>query len=433
MSKFSVSEMPLNEIKPFILANVKLQCEKNTTARMSIIGSPGCGKSDLLRQICEEQGWGLSVKYLSNMSMEEITGVPCRVNDGDHAKFTKPELFNFDELDYCPPNYELGKTVTILLIDDFHLADKIIQKYLFQLLTYKALKGYKLPPNTAILMAGNKITDKALAHSIPAPVMNRISVYEVKADKKDWIQNFAFSHDVRDDIVSFINSRGDQFLCQEPIESTPWASPRSWTFLSEQMDSYEKMFGSLPIDKLSIIANGLIGSEYASEFIAYREIFAKWNIDNLIFKKDADLKELFTKEITKNAVNAYAIINSTMAWMISKTKEKGFDVTNKDVKKIVDFAYNILTIVLGIKCHGVQIKPLIIAGMNYMYLYTNSLNNNYALSKKFQQERILFLKNMEQKRAIDWIFYEIVSNIFDIEMDAQDKKEIEKAKSELNI
>ena len=132
MSEITGLEMPINNIKPFIIANVKNQCEKETTARMSIVGAPGCGKSDIMRQICEENGWGLSVKYISNMDLCQITGIPCQVKDGEEAKWTKPEIFNFSNLDYRPNNYKEGETVTVLLIDDFHLADRTIQKYLFE-------------------------------------------------------------------------------------------------------------------------------------------------------------------------------------------------------------------------------------------------------------------------------------------------------------
>lgn len=424
----SFIDMPLNDIKPFIIANVNLQLTKQSTARMSIVGSPGCGKSEILRQICEEQGWGLAVKYLSNMSMEQITGIPCKVTSGEKAMWTKPEIFNFDELDYRPKNYEIGKTVTILLIDDFHLADKIIQKYLFQLLTYKSLNGYRLPENTAILMAGNKITDKALAHSIPAPVMNRISVYEVHADPKDWIKNYAFTHDVRHDVISFINDRGGSFLCQTPIESTPWASPRSWTFLSEQMDAYEKCFGSLPIDKLNIIASGLIGSEYASEFIAYREIFSKWDIGALRKKKMEAIMKEFTDAINKNAVNAYGIINASIAWMLNVWKENDYDANKKELQEATKFVYDIMSGLLGVKCHNVQIKPLVISGTHYMWLFNEAQKNNYKIDEKLSKCRTLYLKNFLQKRDIDWLYYEIIANIFGLELDAEDIKAIKKAK-----
>ena len=424
-------DMPLNEVKQFLIANVELQCKKDVTARICIMGSPGCGKSDLMRQVCEEKGWGLVVKYLSNMSLEQITGIPCRVEDGEHAKFTKPEIFNFDELDYAPPGYEIGKTKTILLIDDFHLADKIIQKYLFQLLTYKAINSYKLPSNCAIVMAGNKLTDKALAHTIPAPVMNRISVYNVKADPKDWLNNFAFSHGVRHDIMSFIASRGDKYLYQEPIESEPWASPRSWTYLSDQLDAYETIYKNPPITDVKRIADGLVGQEFAAEFISYRELFSKWNISTLASMTEDNLIKMFTAEVAKSPIAAYAIINSTMSWLIEETKKLDFDSKRPETEKIVKSAYKIMTSMLQVKCKGIQIKPLIIAGTTYLYSYYNSLKG--ATATKFNNVTYLFMLEMKQQRSIDWIYYEIIAYVFDYQISKEDKKSIDEAKEALKI
>lgn len=425
----SLNEMPLNAVKPFVIANVKLQCKRAVTSRACILGSPGCGKSDLLRQICEENKWGLAVKYLSNMSLEQITGIPCRVEDGDHARFTKPEIFNFDELDYMPDGYEAGKSVTVLLIDDFHLADKVMQKYLFQLLTYKSISGYRLPANCAIVMAGNRMTDKALAHTVPAPVMNRIAVYEVKADPKDWVENFAFRHGVRHDVISFISSRGDKYLFQEPIESAPWASPRSWTFLSEQMDEYEEEFGQLNANDLKFIANSLVGGEFASEFIAYRELFAKWDIGEMAGKSDSELAELFTKEIGRDPIAGYAIVNATVSWLIEKSKAHGFSAEATEVKKAVKFAYGIMSLLLGIKCKGVQIKPLIIAGTTYLYTYCKAIP--LAEAKRFDGVIRLFMGQMMRQRDVDWIYYEIIAYVFDYELSDDDKRHVAEAKSRL--
>jgi len=424
-------DMPLNKIKPFVIANVKLQCEKPVTSRICILGSPGCGKSDLMRQICEENGWGLVVKYLSNMSLEQITGIPCRVEDGEHAKFTKPEIFNFDSLDYEPDRYKAGETVTVLLIDDFHLADKIIQKYLFQLLTYKAINSYKLPKNCAIIMAGNKLTDKALAHTIPAPVMNRIAVYGVKADPNDWLTNFAFSHNIRHDITSFISSRGDKYLYQDPIESEPWASPRSWTFLSEQLDMYEKLYSNMMISDVKKISDSLIGSEFSAEFISYRELFSKWNISKLAAMNEQNLINTFNTEVAKSPIAGYAIVNSTMAWLINETKKLEFNEKLDKTKEVVKAAYKIMTSMLQVKCKGIQIKPLVIAGTTYLYTYGSSLKGNIAT--KFNNITYMFMSEMKQERSIDWIYYEIISYVFDYPMSKEDKENIEKAKNDLKM
>ena len=117
---------------------MKLQCSQLAAPRLAIQGAPGTGKSDIIREICEENGWTLSVKYLSNMSLEQITGIPCKVESGSTAIWSKPELFNFDMPEYATDEYLNGdETVKnsipkILLIDDFHLADRIM-RYLFRI------------------------------------------------------------------------------------------------------------------------------------------------------------------------------------------------------------------------------------------------------------------------------------------------------------
>lgn len=438
MSEITGIEMPLNDIKPFIIANVKNQCEKDITARMSIVGAPGCGKSDIIRQICEENDWGLSVKYISNMDLCQITGIPCQVKEGEEAKWTKPEIFNFSNLDYKPKNYKEGESVTILLIDDFHLADRTIQKYLFQLLTYKSINSYKLPKNTAIILAGNRNTDKALANVIPAPVMNRLAVFEVTAEATDWLKNFAFKHGIRSDITSFIYTKGDVFLSQTPIESIPWASPRSWTFLSEQMNSYEKNIGPLSIDKLKAIATGLIGSEYAMEFIAYRELFSKWNFDELCKEKMSTLKTKFEKEASRNSSAVYAIVNAVTSWMINKLKDYHFDVEKKEANDIIDFTYEVMTTLLTIKVNNIQVKPLVLAGTNYIVMFQEAVIDQCGeIPKNFDMVSVIrkFLMNLKKDRDIDYIYYEILANIFGkrIKISDEDRKRIEEAKKNLNI
>lgn len=438
MSEVTGIEMPINNIKPFIIANVKNQCEKEITARMSIVGAPGCGKSDIIRQICEENGWGLSVKYISNMDLCQITGIPCQVKEGEEAKWTKPEIFNFANLDYKPKDYKEGESITILLIDDFHLADRTIQKYLFQLLTYKSINSYKLPKNTAIILAGNRNTDKALANVIPAPVMNRLAVFEVAAEATDWLKNFAFKHNVRSDITSFIHMKGDVFLSQTPIESVPWASPRSWTFLSEQMDSYEKNIGPLNIDKLKTIATGLIGPEFTAEFIAYRELFAKWDFDKLYKENISTLKEKFEKEAQKNSSAVYAIVNSVSSWMINKLKDYHFDLEKKEVGEVVDFTYEVMTTLLTIKVNNIQVKPLVIAGTNYIYMFQEAVIDQIGdIPKDFDCVSVMrrFFQNLKKDRDIDYIYFEIIANIFGkrLKISDEDKKRIDQAKKNLGL
>ena len=433
-STMSATSVKLNNIKAFVKANVQLQCKQAFAPRLAIQGAPGTGKSDIIREICEENGWCLNVKYISNMSLEQITGLPAKVENGSTAIWTKPELFNFDNPEYAPGKYlnatdskVKDETVKVLLIDDFHLADRMIQKYLFQLLTYKSLNGYKLPPNTAILLAGNRNTDKACANTIPAPVCNRMIFVEVHSDVEDWLLNFAFKHGVRTDITSYLHQYGDARLSCEPLESAAWASPRSWTYLSYQMDQHEAMFGSISMDDLKVMASGLIGTENAIKFIEYRELFAKWNFDNMIQLPFNKVIKSFEKEVNNNPSEVYAIINSAVSWLLATYRNKEFDIKNHEVITAAEFVYKILTFLITFKNEKSMrnVRPLIAAGLKFIHVFQNSVS-------EFQKSKNSDLFDMfcnliaKESTDTDWIFYDLILSVFDI--DNRDEEELERIK-----
>lgn len=435
--KMNFNAVNLNKIKDYVKSNVALQCKTLHAPRLAIQGAPGTGKSDIIREICEENNWVLSVKYLSNMSLEQITGIPCKVEQGSTAVWTKPELFNFDFPEYAPETYmsadenKKQQFVKILLIDDFHLADRIMQRYLFQLLTYKSLNGYRLPENTAILLAGNRNTDKALANPIPAPVCNRLLFMEVKSESMDWLENFAFKHGVRNDITSFLYNHGDLCLSQEPLESGAWASPRAWTYLSEQMDAYEEMFGSLTISALKMMASGLVGNEMASKFIEYRELFAKYDFNDLYKKGINETKKVISKELEKNVTDCYSIISAAVAWLISIYKKQDFDASAKQVTDAIKFIYDIYMYLLLFPNQMVKrnVRPLVVAGTKYVQLYQRSLNKKLNFTKQTLLNG--FIQCMKDENDCDYIFYELIANIMDMRLTEDEIKEINAAKERL--
>jgi len=417
----------LNSVRSYIKANVSLQLAQKAAPRLYMVGAPGCGKSDIVREICQENGWGLIVRYISNMSIEQMTGLPVKPTEGQVATWSVPELFNFNNIEYRPEGYVEGETPTVLLLDDFHLCDRTMQKYMFQLLTYMGLNGYHLPKNTAILLAGNRNNDKAGAMPIPAPVCNRIMFVEVTSDSEDWLQNFALKNDIRGDVCTFIHDKGDVYLSSEPIETNAWASPRSWTYLAYQMDAYEKMNSNIDLDELRVMACGLLGPEITNQFIMYRELFARWNFDHMVKEPWDQVKARYSKEAEKNPTAVYAIINAGVTWLIKKYKDCKYDTQSPELKKAVKMVYNTLAYLLVLRCNKVNCAPLVAAGTKYIHLYQQAQKtgqNAVALIEMIMAE-------MQQERIVDWIFYELLTEIFNIQLTPEDQKGIENAKKQL--
>lgn len=421
----------LNDIKKYIAANVNLQIQQKAAPRLYMVGAPGCGKSDIMRQICEEKGWALAVRYVSNMAIEQLTGLPVKPEANSVTTWSRPELFNFSNLEYAPENYQEGKTPTVLLLDDFHLADRLMQKYMFQLLTYMGLNGYKLPANTAIILAGNRNNDKAGAMPIPAPVCNRMMFVEVTSEAEDWLKNFALKNNVRGDICTFINNKGDVYLSGEPIETHAWASPRSWTYLGYQMDAYEEIHGNIDLDELRIMATGLLGEEVTQQFIMYRELFAKWDFEQLKRQNWETVKKRYADEASKNPTAVYAIINSAVTWAINTYKKHDFDPKDKNVTEAIKLTYNTLAYLLVMKCkNNVNIQPLVAAGTKYIHMFQEAVTANKT-GKPVKPLIEFILDEMTQQRDVDWIFYNLLSGIFNMTLDEDDHKAIAAAEARI--
>ena len=199
------------------------------------------------------------------------------------------------------------------------------------------------------------------------------------------------------------------------------------------MNAYEELYGSLPIDKLNLIASGLIGKEYTAEFITYREIFSKWDWSSLTKLKDNELFAKIKDDIEDNAINAYGLINSGFAWLLDNWAKNSYNVNDKDVKEATDFVYKVMSTILTMRCKNVQVKPMVVAGLDYLYKFQNALSSGFRYTEQLSQCRKLFLKNINRKQDADWLFYEVLAKTFNIDLSEDDKKCIKKAKDSFHV
>lgn len=280
-----MSEMVINDSEDFILNSIDLQKkaveDKKTCSILYISGRPGIGKSDFVAQLCKKHGFGLIVKYMGTMLVEQITGLPTgsqNITNGGAMNWSKPELFSMNNFKVeCTNPYT---DTVVLLLDDVHLCTKAIQSYMFQLLSYRCIHDHVLNKNMVVILAGNRSSDKAGFQPILAPITNRIFFLDVMSTVQDWVDNFAKPYNVRDEIVHYLLLNETSFQ-SEPMESRPWSSPRSWTYASDSLDMIEKtnptkLVGPGGIDNLLTLMSGHVGLENATKFVEFVQIIRKW-------------------------------------------------------------------------------------------------------------------------------------------------------------
>ncbi len=214
-----------------------------------------------------------------------------------------------------------------MLLDDAHLCNRQIQAYLFQLLTYRSIHDHRLPGNVALILAGNRGKDKAGFQEILAPVANRIFFINLHADLAQWMECFAIKNNIRSEIISFLQHY-PEYLVGKPMESAAWASPRSWTYASINIDSFGE---TLADNTLFTILSGHVGTEATTKYIEYHELYAKWNAA-------AILNENKPVEIeTLSKIESYALLSSCAAFLLKSFRENGFKLNELMEHLITNF------------------------------------------------------------------------------------------------
>lgn len=383
MTQVNTKSIKLNDAKKYIENKVQISLEETKrngkTSAIWIAGSAGIGKSDIMEQICIVNEWGLSVQYMATMMLEQITGLPNITEKG--AKFTNwtcPEIFNMTHLRVKPKN--IDSSPILLFLDDAHLCNKSVQAYMFQLFTYRALHSHTLPKNVVIVLAGNRSEDKAGFQQILAPITNRLYFVNVKAEADDWIKNFAIKNGVRPHTIAAIQHYPD-WLQKEPMESGPWTSPRSLTYMAKELDGMEKNQGrEVNQQELTIIANGHLGTEVGKDYIKFELSLVKWEPEKIL----KGIKSI--KVSTLNRTECYTLLCSLVNEVLRALRLNKFKID----KPLDEMLKRFTKIILDIAKTAQEIVPL---GLKLLILGEKNDNKKKVIvtNRLLKEEKLINL------------------------------------------
>ena len=159
----------------------------------------------------------------------------------------------------------------------------------FQLVLNRRVGTYTLPDNVVVIAAGNRESDKGISYRMPTPLANRFVHLEMRVDFDSW-QQWAVNNRIHKDVVGYISFAKQDLNDFDPRSSgRSFATPRSWTFVSELLEDGDDD------TNMDLIA-GTIGEGLAVKFMAHRKIAA--NMPNPKDILDGKVKELKTKEVS---------------------------------------------------------------------------------------------------------------------------------------
>lgn len=242
-------------------------------------GPPGIGKSDIVAQIGAEQDREVIDVRLNLWEPTDIKGIPYYNSDKGTMTWAPPA-----EL---PTNED---STAILFLDELSSAAPATQAAAYQLILNRRVGTYKLPKGVSIVAAGNREADKGVTYRMPAPLANRFLHLELRTDFDDWL-NWATGNKVHEQVVGYVSfAKQDLYDFDPKSSSRAFATPRSWSFVSELLNDDD-----LPEGTLTDLVAGAIGEGLAVKFMAHRKVAKQMpNPEDILVGKvkKCDIKEI---------------------------------------------------------------------------------------------------------------------------------------------
>ena len=247
-------------------------------------GPPGIGKSDIIKQLGEDLEAHVIDIRLSLWEPTDIKGIPYFDANAGRMNWAPPiEL---------PNEIEAAQHKNIILfMDEMNSAAPAVQAAAYQLVLNRRVGTYKLPDNVLIFAAGNREADKGVTYRMPAPLANRFVHLEMAVSFDDWFQ-WATDNRIHKDVAGFLQfSKKDLYDFDPRSSSKAFATPRSWTFVSELLFDEDE-----DTNTLTDLVSGAVGEGLAIKFMAHRKVAGQLpNPEDILNGK---VKNMDTKEIS---------------------------------------------------------------------------------------------------------------------------------------
>jgi hypothetical protein len=284
-------------------------------------GPPGIGKSDIIKQLGTELDAHVIDVRLSLWEPTDIKGIPFFDSNVNKMVWAPPlEL----------PDAEMAKQhkQIILFMDEMNSAAPAVQAAAYQLVLNRRVGTYQLPDNVVMVAAGNRETDKGVTYRMPAPLANRFVHLEMTCDWDDW-QDWAVENKLHKDVVGFLTfSKKDLYDFDPKSASRAFATPRSWSFVSELLidDDCDE-------STLTDLTSGAVGEGLAVKFMAHRKHASKMpNPSDILSGK---VKKMDSKEISAQ----YSLVVS-LCYELKDACDKNVKNWNDQVNCFFEFMMN---------------------------------------------------------------------------------------------
>ncbi len=268
-------------------------------------GAPGIGKSQIIAQVALEHNVPMIDIRLSQMEPSDLRGIPFK--NGDLVDWSIPSLL---------PDAARHGEQGILFLDEITSAPPTVSAAAYQLILDRRLGDYMVPEGWVIFAAGNRQGDRGVTYSMPAPLANRFSHYELDVNLDDWVA-WAYKNNIDERIIGFLRYRPEHLFEFDPAHNpVAFPSPRTWEFTHRALNKFDdnlKLFRQAA----SACVGEVAGVEVAT-FIEHLEdlpdLDAIVNGESVSIPEAIDLQYAICSALVGRAISVKGKDNAQQVW-----------------------------------------------------------------------------------------------------------------------
>ena len=237
-------------------------------------GSPGIGKSSIIKQIAKDKGLEFVDLRLSLLDPTDLKGIPFFDKDNHEAVWASPNFLPKE------PNSK-----GILFLDEINTAPPSVQASAYQLVLDRKVGDYELPKGWSIVAAGNHESDRGVVYRMPPPLANRFVHLNMEVSFEDW-KSWAYGSGIDSTIIAFLHYDSSRLFDFDPTANQKsFPTPRSWEYVDKILAS--KIDEALLLEVIS----GAVGAESATAFVSFRKVMYRLpDIDKLLDGEDVEVE-----------------------------------------------------------------------------------------------------------------------------------------------
>lgn len=304
-------------------------------------GSPGIGKSSIVRSIAQDFLLWLIDHRVSTSEPTDATGLPKFDADGFAHYAPFKDIFPLAGVSQLPKNLK-GQLMRgwLIFLDEFNAAPNKVQVAFYKFILDRMIGQHHLHDNTAIVMAGNLMTDRAIVNRLSTAMQSRVVHLELEVSFKEWLEDVAFAHNYDPRIIGFLSQYESKLMDFKPEHhDKTFCCPRTWEFvnrllLGKECDEKGNIVRTFPKEineETGILLGGTITSGVAAEFVQFTKVWT-----HMISVKEIEANPLTCRLPTELNLKWAMVIH-----MMEKITDKNFDALATYADRF-DLAFRIL-------------------------------------------------------------------------------------------